>query len=165
MLGTAVIEIFLLPILLSTAGQLSLVTVITNLLTLPVLPIVMGFGFAATLLGYAHAIVALPLVAVSNLMLEYILLITKFFASIPFGVVEFQIPKWAVAAMYIALAVWLYSLQKFQIQKEKMENSATKNPDLVIGAVSFGAALTPTNLERLDNFFQSHSSSDSQKKQ
>jgi len=82
MLGTAVIEIFLLPILLSASGQISLVTVITNLLVLPTLPVVMGFGFVATLSGYVHSMLALPLVALSNLMLEYIWAITNFFANI-----------------------------------------------------------------------------------
>ena len=82
MLGTAVIEIFLLPILLSTSGKISLVTVVTNLLVLPLLPIVMGFGFAATLIGYVHNLLALPLVALSNLMLEYILLVTAVVATV-----------------------------------------------------------------------------------
>jgi competence protein ComEC len=160
MLGTAVIEIFLLPILLSTAGQISLVTVITNLLILPTLPIVMGFGFAATLVGYVHGMLALPLVAISNLMLEYILIITNFFANIPFGVIAFQIPWWAVATIYAALAFWLYRLQKFQMQKTK---NGTQ-PDMAPSSQALGTALTSTNLERLDNFFRSHSNSDSQKK-
>jgi competence protein ComEC len=140
MIGTAVIEIFLLPILLSTSGQISLVTVVTNLLVLPALPIVMGFGFAATIVGYIHSLLALPLVAISNLMLGYILIVTNFFAGIPFGVMQFQMPTWSVFGIYFVLAFWLWWLQK------------PKN-----------IALTPTNLERLDNFFRSHSNSDSQK--
>jgi competence protein ComEC len=156
MLGTAVIEIFLLPILLSTSGQISLVTVVTNLLVLPTLPVVMGFGFVATLVGYVHGMIALPLVAISNLMLEYILVITKFFASIPFGVVVFQIPEWAVFAMYLGLAFWLWRLQKTK--------NVAPTKDATFSASNFGTALTSTNLERLDNFFRSHSNSDYQKK-
>jgi competence protein ComEC len=153
-LSTAVIEIFLLPILLSTSGQISLVTVITNLLILPTLPVVMGFGFAATIVGYIHNMLALPLVAISNLMLEYILIVTNIFANIPFGVVSSQIPEWTIFVAYLILGFCLYYLQKFKIQKEKTESFN----------LTFGAALTPANLERLDNFFRSHSSSDSQKK-
>jgi competence protein ComEC len=156
MLGTAVIELFLLPILLSTSGQISLVTVITNLLILPALPVVMGFGFVATLVGFVHGQLALPLVAISNLMLEYILLITKFFANIPFGVVTFQIPVWAVAVAYLALSFWLWRLQKFKKQNEKTEALPL--------VVTFNTPLTSSNLERLDNFFRSHSNSGSQKK-
>lgn len=143
-LGTAVIEIFLLPILLSTSGQISLVTVITNLLILPILPVVMGFGFASALVGYVHNLLALPFVAISNLMLEYIFLITNFFANIPFGVVSFRIPTWLVCVMYLGLAFWLYRLQKTQTQKD--------------------SALTEINVERLNNFFLSHSNLDFQKK-
>jgi len=180
-LGTAVIEIFLLPILLSTSGQISLVTVITNLLILPTLPVVMGFGFAATLVGYVHSMLALPLVAISNLMLDYILLITKFFAHIPFGVVMYRIPEWAVVSMYGMLAFWLWRLQRFKTKKEEAEKSGalkikaetatkmeTKNAALILSGTSsvstFGTALTSANLERLDNFFRSHSNSGSQKK-
>jgi competence protein ComEC len=164
MLGTAVIEIFLLPVLLSTAGQISLVTVITNLLVLPILPIVMGFGFVATLVGYVHGTLALPLVAISNLMLEYILLITNFFASIPFGVVMFQIPEWSVFTMYLILAFWLWCLQKFNAKKNgEIENTAISS-NIASFSTTLGSALTSANLERLDSFFQSHSNSDFQKK-
>lgn len=149
MIGTAVIEIFLLPILLSTAGQISLVTIITNLLILPILPIVMGFGFLAMMVGYIHSLLALPIVAISNLMLEYILLITNFFANIPFGVVSFQIPSWAVGLMYVALVFWLWRLQKFQMQNQIQKNN--------ILSASLGTPLTHANLDRLDSFFKSHS--------
>ena len=145
-LGTAVIEIFLLPILLSTSGQISLVTVITNMLVLPILPVVMGFGFIATLLGYIHSVLALPIVAISSLMLEYILVVTKFFANIPYGVVQYKIPEWAVLAMYGVLSFWLWRLYKFKIKNfGTTKNTESKSP------------LTSQNLERLDNFFRSHS--------
>ena len=154
MLGTAVIELFLLPILLSTSGKISLVTVVTNILVLPPLPIVMGFGFAATMLGYIHSMIALPLVAISNLMLDYIWLVTNFFASVPFGVVTFQMPEWVVLATYAFLGFWLWRVQKFVTRKNSSTNLNS----------TFGQALTPANLERLDSFFRSHSNSDSQKK-
>lgn len=161
MLGTAVIETFLLPILLLTSGQISLVTVVTNLFILPTLPVVMGFGFLATMVGCIHNILALPFVAISNLMLEYILVVTRIFANIPFGVVGFQMPEWLVVVAYVALAFWLYFLQKSKIEKEGIEKiDASKDVGLMIGT-----ALTSANLERLDNFFRSRSNSDSQKKQ
>lgn len=159
MIGTAVIEVFLLPILLSTAGQISLVTVITNLLILPVLPVVMGFGFTATLIGYVHSMLALPIVAISDLMLKYILLVTNIFANIPFGVFAFQMPQLAVIAMYLVLAFWLWRLQKFKTK------NAGPAKDATFSGATLGVALTPANLERLDNFFRSHSNSSSQKRQ
>ena len=148
MLSTFIIELYLLPILLSTSGQISLVTVVTNLLILPTLPVVMSFGFAATLVGYVHSLLALPLVVISNLMLEYILLVANFFSNIPFGVLQFQIPEWGVAVIYIVLGFWLWRLQKFQSKNSR----STDSP------------LTLVNLERLDNFFLSHSNSNFQKK-
>jgi len=163
MLSTAVIEIFLLPILLSTSGQISLVTVITNLLILPVLPVVMGFGFAATLVGYISNMFALPLIAISNLMLEYILVVTNIFADIPFGIMSFQMPTWLVATTYLILIFWLYRLQKFQIQRDAIKNGALELSSPFLTA-SFSTPLTSANLERLDNFFQSHSNSGFQKK-
>ncbi len=163
MLGTAVIEIFLLPILLSTSGKISLVTVITNILVLPTLPLVMGLGFAATLLGYIHWLVALPLVAISNLMLEYILIITNFFANIPYGVFTYQIPEWVVFAIYAVLAIWLWRLNIFQKKNASPDPSAALS-DLSSNIPTLGTALTPANLEQLDNFFRSRSNSGSQKK-
>ena len=142
MFGTAVIEIFILPILLSTSGQISLVTVITNLLVLPILPIVMGFGFAATVVGYIHNMLALPIVAISNLMLWYISLVTNIFANVPFGVVAFRVPEWAVFVMYIALVFWLWRLQKFKMQKDGSGKDVIEK-----NAVStFKTTLTPANL-------------------
>ena len=170
MLGTLVIEIFLLPILLSTAGKISLVTVITNLLILPTLPVVMGFGFVATLVGYLNYFLALPLVALSNLMLGYILLITNFFANIPFGVFSFTLPAWAVFVIYGILFFWLFKLQKEILAKN---SQVTKNPVSIsdtgllqnlAGVPASASALTQANLERVQNFLQSHSNSDFQKK-
>ena len=150
MVGTATIELFLLPILLSTSGKISLVTVVTNLLILPILPVVMGFGFAATLLGYVNYFVAMPLVYISNLMLGYILFIANFFASIPFGVFTFTLPEWAVFLIYAILIFCLLKIQK---------SLATKNP-----APSFDTGFTEANFERVQNFLQSHSSSNFQRK-
>jgi competence protein ComEC len=165
MIGTAVIEIFLLPILLFTAGQISLVTVITNLLILPTLPVVMGFGFAATLVGYVHSVLALPLVAISNLMLGYILIVTNFFANVPFGVMSFQTPEWLVWIAYIFLTIWLWYLQKNKIKEDGIIKNSALDINTNFSCVTLGTPLTPANLERLDNFFQLHSNSSSQKKQ
>jgi competence protein ComEC len=168
-LGTTVIEIFLLPILLSTSGQISLVTVITNLLVLPILPAVMGVGFLATMIGYIHTIIALPFVAISNLMLSYILIVTKIFAYVPFGVVSFQIPNWAVVVMYIIIGFAFWRLQINNLKIKRTANSGVYAKSAAVGTTAalnntWGTAFTSANLERLDNFFQSHSNSNSQKK-
>jgi predicted membrane metal-binding protein len=147
MAGTAVIEIFILPILLLTSGQISLVTVVTNLFVLPVLPIVMAFGFAATMVGYVHNTVALPIVAISNVLLEYILLVTKIFANVPFGVVTFQIGSRSVIVMYMALAFWLWRLQR-----SATHTAGDGAPSPAVR--SFSTPLTTANLERLDNFMK-----------
>jgi len=164
MLGTAVIEIFLLPILLATSGKISLVTVITNLLILPPLPIVMGFGFVATLVGYLNYFLAMPLVVISNLMLNYILFITNFFANIPFGVFTFALPTWAVFLIYGILIFWLYKLQKEMPTKNPASETTTGLLQNLAGAPVAASALTQANLERVENFLQSHSNSNYQKK-
>lgn len=147
-LGTAVIEIFLLPILLSTSGQISLVTVITNLLILPILPFVMGVGFLATIVGFVHSFIALPFVVLSNIMLGYILIVTQYFSNIPYGVFSFRINEWMVLLMYVGIIFWLYKMQK-----TKGVESSDSTPSILTSTT----ALTSANLERLDNFFRSHS--------
>ncbi|PIR96623.1 MAG: hypothetical protein COT92_00165 [Candidatus Doudnabacteria bacterium CG10_big_fil_rev_8_21_14_0_10_42_18] len=97
-----------LPLILFYFGRLSVVALIVNVLILPLVPWAMLLGF----------LIALPLVSpgfalVADWLLEYILKVTEYFASLPFASVEIKfsaigliIFSIGVLAFYLLLKKW-----------------------------------------------------------
>ncbi|MBI2098141.1 MAG: ComEC/Rec2 family competence protein [Candidatus Wildermuthbacteria bacterium] len=84
---TLAAQIFTLPILIWNFGQVSLVSVITNILIVPVIPLLMGLGFLLMiggLLGPVGFLLAFPV----GILVQYILWIVDFFADLPFAAVK-----------------------------------------------------------------------------
>lgn len=114
-LATVSAQIFALPLLLYYFGSLSLVALLPNLLVLPIIPIIMGFGFATGLLGLIWVKLAIPFAYITKLLLSYALAIIEFFAHLSFATVSWQINFLAVIIYYVILSgglIWYYSLQK-----------------------------------------------------
>jgi len=93
------------PLLLSYFGQLSPVTLLSNLLILPAQPYIMTIGGAATLLG----MVAEPLGRVVGwvvwVFLTYTIEVVRWTAHLPVGVWRGELPNWAPWAYYATLAL------------------------------------------------------------
>lgn len=71
-------QLMVTPVIASNFHQLSLVSLFANVLTLWIIPYIMGLGFVFLFLGQ---ILSLPL----NIMLTYFIYIVQFFASLPFA--------------------------------------------------------------------------------
>jgi len=104
--ATVATQIFVLPLLLSMTGTLSVVSVFVNLLILPIVPLTMLFGFAAMLAGFTYHILSLPFAHVSYILLEYGLLVVDIFASFPLASLTISsFPSWGAVLMYICLGL------------------------------------------------------------
>ena len=88
------------PILLYYFGSLSLISLLANLLILPTIPLSMGLTFLTGLTGF------FPIAKLTNLILEYHLLIMKFFSSQTMFLI--QIPKGNSLVFMIYLPVVLF---------------------------------------------------------
>jgi len=72
-----------LPILLYSTGILSLVSLPTNFLILPIIPVTMFFSFLIGIFGFISPSLSFLFGFISHLFLSYILFVIHFFASLP----------------------------------------------------------------------------------
>ncbi|HZX50036.1 MAG TPA: ComEC/Rec2 family competence protein [Candidatus Paceibacterota bacterium] len=105
---TLAAQVFTLPILIWNFGQISVVSVVTNILIVPIVPLLMGLGFAlmigGTLLSFVGLLVSFP-VAV---MLEYTLWVVDFFAAFPFAAVQTENFPWFWFLPFYAVVAFLH---------------------------------------------------------
>jgi len=113
--ATLATQLFVLPLLLYMTGELSLVSLPTNLLILMFIPLTMLFGFLTALLGFVHEFVSLPFAYITFFFLEYELRVVDLFSSIPFASIYIKsLPLWLMLGMY-----GVYSWLLFRIVKKK----------------------------------------------
>jgi competence protein ComEC len=103
-LATLVTQLAVLPLLLYHVGEISVVSVVVNMLVLPLVPLAMFFTFALGLLSMLAPTAAMPLLYPAYASLQYIIVVAEWFASLPFAAVT--VPEFGflwVIAMYVAL--------------------------------------------------------------
>ncbi|MDO8183557.1 MAG: ComEC/Rec2 family competence protein [bacterium] len=105
LLTTLSAQIIVLPWILYTTGNLSLVALPANLLVLPVIPATMLFGFLTTFIS--------PLAFIAHLLLAYILLVVKILAIFPLAATTIKtFPLILVFICYLLIFYWAYRLNK-----------------------------------------------------
>lgn len=111
--ATIATQLFVLPILLSAMGEVSLVALPVNLLILGAVPITMLVGFLTGMLGFLGTAVALPLGLLTTALLSYQLFVVELFSQIPFASVSIgAFPAWGAVALYAMLGISLWLLKK-----------------------------------------------------
>ncbi|MDB5225699.1 MAG: hypothetical protein JWL87_651 [Candidatus Adlerbacteria bacterium] len=110
---TLAVEVFILPALLYTSGVLSFVSVPINASVLPLVPLVMFFGFVAGVLGFLHPLLAFVPAVLAQFLLQLILWIAETAARLPFAsVLVVPFPWWIAALVYVPLTAWAISVYR-----------------------------------------------------
>ena len=110
--STIAIELFVMPLILFYMSNVSVVSIISNMLILPFIPIAMMIGAIALSLGFVSQLIALPLSALVYLLLSYIYHIALITAAIPFAQVSFSFSAWALLSTYSIIFIWLWWMSK-----------------------------------------------------
>ncbi|HCP08644.1 MAG TPA: hypothetical protein DIT25_02505 [Candidatus Moranbacteria bacterium] len=106
-------QIFVYPIILYNFHNLSLVSLLANVLVLPIIPITMALGFFMALFKFIFPPLASVLAWLTFLPLKYEVEIINILASFQFSAVEIKnFPWWGVLLWYFLLAVGIRSLRK-----------------------------------------------------
>ncbi len=112
--ATLAAQIFVSPLIIYLMGQVSVISIVVNILVLPFIPLTMLFVFLTGATGFVSGAVSTVMSWGSHLLLSYVLFIIQEFARIPFA--SFHIPSfsgWIVVAFYtIFLAVYWYIIKK-----------------------------------------------------
>jgi len=108
--ATVSTQVFVLPFILYTMGELSLVALPVNLLVLAGIPLTMLFGFLAGMVGFISTTVAVPFAFVAYGLLAYELAVVEWFAALPFASLTIPVfPLW-LAVLWYGLYTWLFFL-------------------------------------------------------
>jgi len=109
--------IFTAPILAANFGQISLISVASNILILPVIPMILGLGFLASLVGIIFEPLGTIAFSPVWLLLSYIYKVAEISAALPFAVMKVEFFPWYLAGLYFALLWW--GIKRFKIEDNK----------------------------------------------
>lgn len=109
---TIATQITALPFLLYSIGNISIVSIFTNILILFTVPYTMLIGFVAVLISYVSPILAWPITFVTHILLRYILGVAHFFGNLSFASIQINhVSAWFMIALYIVLIAFIVRLR------------------------------------------------------
>ncbi|MDO8474000.1 MAG: ComEC/Rec2 family competence protein [bacterium] len=109
-------QVFTLPILIYNFGYVSVAGILTNILVLPVIPLLIGLGFVFLIAGAVVSFLGVILSFPVFFLLAYFNFIMEFFGKLPFSqlVLENVSPVWLLV-LYVPL---FFLLRKFKSEQE-----------------------------------------------
>lgn len=116
-LGT---QLTVLPLLVYSIGDLSLVSLPANVLVLLIIPYVMLLGFVAALLSYIGFIFALPLAYPAHILLAWILGVSNFFGNMSFA--SIAVPNVSIVVVLILYALLVIFVKRWRNSLRKSSN-------------------------------------------
>ncbi|MCX6809810.1 MAG: ComEC/Rec2 family competence protein [Candidatus Berkelbacteria bacterium] len=111
-------QIFALPILLGGFGMVSLISPITNLLILPLVPTSMGLIAASYFVSLISRYLGIFVAAISNILLEYFVFVINFFAKFKIAAASVNITSawWSVLLYLLIVFLTAYFRRKIKIK-------------------------------------------------
>lgn len=98
-----------LPLLLTSFGQLSLISPIANMMILPIIPWLMAIGGLAVLVSIVSSTLAIPLTFLVSIGCQYLLSLSSYFSSLPWALksIEISIELALVIYLLLILMIWV----------------------------------------------------------
>lgn len=110
--ATIATQIVVLPYLIYSMGNFSLVSLPANILILLIIPFTMLVGFIATVVAFANHLLALPFAYIVHILLSYILIVPHILANLFFASITVPpVSIWLVLFIYIAMIILVWRLQ------------------------------------------------------
>lgn len=126
--ATVATQIAVMPLLVYHIGEVSVVSVLVNVLVLPAVPFAMLGAFLA---GISYAVVPMLGLAIGLLtgyLLTYIIIVAQWFSSLPFATITFtEISFWWIGILYVGIGYGYW----WSMLKEKTASSATGSWEIV----------------------------------
>lgn len=117
--STFAAQIFVLPLLLYSIGEFSIVSPIVNVLVVPWVSITMLLGFISALLGLIWSGFGMILMVPTYIILHLQILVVKFFGDLPFAAVTVpEFPVWLLGCIYGLLSLWIARLHIKNLRQE-----------------------------------------------
>ncbi len=106
---TLATQIVVLPYLVYSMGNFSLVSIPANLLILLIIPYTMLAGFVAAFIAYTSSILALPFTYITHLLLVWILGVSHYLGNLSFAFITAPpVSAWLVVLIYVAIIIFVW---------------------------------------------------------
>ncbi|MFZ2048738.1 MAG: ComEC/Rec2 family competence protein [Minisyncoccia bacterium] len=110
---TIATQFTVLPFLLYSMGNFSIVSIFSNMLILMFVPITMLVGFTATAFGFISYHLALPFSYITHIFLIWILGVAHTLGNLSFAQISIRnFPQSLMLALYLSLIVFIYKKNK-----------------------------------------------------
>lgn len=113
--ATIAAQIMVMPLILYSIGQLSIISPIVNVLVLFAVPWAMFVGFATALVSFVSLGLAVPIGIVATYLLKYQLFVVDIFSRLPFASVT--VPPFhatILVVLYVLIFWWIRHLNRIQ---------------------------------------------------
>ncbi|MCR4274715.1 MAG: ComEC family competence protein [Candidatus Campbellbacteria bacterium] len=109
--ATLATQVFVVPLLVHMNGQVSFISLVANVVVLPVIPLSMFFTYLLGGIGPFVAPVATLLSFPTFVVSEYILEVSDFFSRVPFASVDVGLHPAILLVVYSVLLWWIWKQQ------------------------------------------------------
>ncbi len=111
-------QIAVLPIILYQTKMLSVLSLPANILVLPIIPVIMVFGFLGGAVGLISPILSFPFVFMGDIGLKIVIYIATFVAKLPISAFVFKdFGLWLMLILYGIVVFWAYKSRVFYLTK------------------------------------------------
>lgn len=111
-------QLLVLPVIAFIFGELSVISILANLIILPFIPLAMLLTFGAGLSGLAVPAVAGWLSWPANTLLVSMVRVVEWLAALPFAATELTFTMWQMLALYAAILLFISAAKKAPTFKE-----------------------------------------------
>ena len=118
-------QVFVMPLLLYSIGEFSIVSVIVNVLVVPLVPMTMLFGFITGAVGLVSQTFAIVFMFPAYLLLNLQLIFVELFNKLSFASVHIPpIPWWLVLGLYFSIGIWVAKQYKKNLESGSIDSSS-----------------------------------------
>ncbi len=103
---TIATQLFVLPLLMYSSGMISISGFVVNLLVLPIVPVVMVFGFMTGILGFVSFYLGFIPGIITHILLSYIIWIAEHVSRIPGSIISITHVSVLVPVIFYVLCVF-----------------------------------------------------------
>lgn len=126
-----------LPYVMYTFGTVSLYALITNLIVLPLVPIMMLVTFLVVLFAPLSHVVALIIGYIDTLFGDFIIFVARTVEDLPFASLSVSFSFTGMCILYALLALgYSYLIHRYE-KKKRDETSLTKNDEILSEIISY----------------------------
>lgn len=119
---TLAVQIIVLPYIMFVFGKVSILSLLANILVVPFVPSIMLLSVLVIFFSFFANFVSIFLGYISYLLCEYIFIIARFIASLPFSQIENYISPVTLFLLYLILFLFIY----FESVRQKIKSYLNK---------------------------------------